>query len=189
MIPNGNSEAVNRSRKDNTMVKRKRSKGQTMIYKTLHRVLKIEQYEPHYKPWVPWVNSSVSNFYEPYYKPGVNSSVSNFYEPHYKPGVNSSVSNFYEPHYKPGVNSSVSNFYEPHYKPGVNSSVSNFYEPHYKPGVNSSVSNFYEPHYKPGVNSSVSNFYVLICILNRYLHYQSPYTYTNITFQQLLSLQ
>ena len=157
MIPNGNSEAVNRSRKDNTMVKRKRSKGQTMIYKTLHRVLKIEQYEPHYKPWVPWVNSSVSNFYEPYYKPGVNSS--------------------------------VSNFYEPHYKPGVNSSVSNFYEPHYKPGVNSSVSNFYEPHYKPGVNSSVSNFYVLICILNRYLHYQSPYTYTNITFQQLLSLQ
>ena len=38
----------------------------------------------------------------------VNSSVSNFYEPHYKPGVNSSVST-YLPHYKPGVN--------PHYKP------------------------------------------------------------------------
>ena len=65
-----------------------------MIYKILHRVLKIEQYEPHNKPRV---NSSVSNFYEPHYKPGVNSSVSNFYEPHYKPGVNSSVSNFYEP--------------------------------------------------------------------------------------------
>jgi uncharacterized protein YfaQ (DUF2300 family) len=29
------------------MVKRKRTKGQTMIYKTLHRKLKIEQNEPH----------------------------------------------------------------------------------------------------------------------------------------------
>jgi len=29
------------------MTKRKRTKGQTMIYKTLHRKLKIEQHEPH----------------------------------------------------------------------------------------------------------------------------------------------
>jgi len=29
------------------MVKRKRTKGQTIIYKTLHRKLKIEQHEPH----------------------------------------------------------------------------------------------------------------------------------------------
>ena len=48
-------------RSDNTMSKRKRRKerggkkqeernrrkGQTMIYKTIHRKLKIEQYEPH----------------------------------------------------------------------------------------------------------------------------------------------
>jgi len=29
------------------MVKRKRTKGQTMIYKILHRKLKIAQHEPH----------------------------------------------------------------------------------------------------------------------------------------------
>jgi len=29
------------------MAKRKRTKGQTTIYKTLHRKLKIEQHEPH----------------------------------------------------------------------------------------------------------------------------------------------
>jgi hypothetical protein len=28
----------------------KGAKGQTMIYKTLHRKLQIEQHEPHYKP-------------------------------------------------------------------------------------------------------------------------------------------
>jgi len=28
------------------MTKRKRTKGQTMIYKTLHRKLKIDQHEP-----------------------------------------------------------------------------------------------------------------------------------------------
>jgi hypothetical protein len=33
-------------RTDNTMAKRK---GQTIIYKTLHRKLKIEQHEPHKK--------------------------------------------------------------------------------------------------------------------------------------------
>jgi len=29
------------------MAKRDRTQGQTMIYKTLHRKLKIEQHEPH----------------------------------------------------------------------------------------------------------------------------------------------
>jgi hypothetical protein len=32
--------------------KRKRKKGRTMIYKTLHRKLKIEQHEPYKKPGV-----------------------------------------------------------------------------------------------------------------------------------------
>ena len=31
------------------MTKRKRTKGQSIIYKTLHRKLKIEQHEPHKK--------------------------------------------------------------------------------------------------------------------------------------------
>jgi hypothetical protein len=34
-------------RTDNTMAKGKRTKGQTLIYKTLHRKQKIEQHEPH----------------------------------------------------------------------------------------------------------------------------------------------
>jgi len=34
-------------RTDKTMSKRKMIKGQTTIYKTLHRKLKIEQHEPH----------------------------------------------------------------------------------------------------------------------------------------------
>jgi hypothetical protein len=38
-IPKGQSEVVN-LRTDNTTAKRKRAKGQTMIYKTLHRKLK-----------------------------------------------------------------------------------------------------------------------------------------------------
>jgi hypothetical protein len=41
------SESVNRKKTDNTMVKRKRTKRQTTIYKTLHRTLKIEHNEPH----------------------------------------------------------------------------------------------------------------------------------------------
>jgi len=41
-IPKGSSEAVNRRGTDNTMTKRKRTKGQTTIYKTLQRQLKIE---------------------------------------------------------------------------------------------------------------------------------------------------
>ena len=36
-IPKGYSESVNRRRTDNTMANRKGTKGQTTIYKTLHR--------------------------------------------------------------------------------------------------------------------------------------------------------
>ena len=42
MIPKGQSESISRRRKDNTMAKRKGTKGQTLIYKTLHIKLKIE---------------------------------------------------------------------------------------------------------------------------------------------------
>ena len=35
-------EAVNQGQKYNTMTLRKKTKGQTMIYKTLHKKLKIE---------------------------------------------------------------------------------------------------------------------------------------------------
>ena len=44
-ISKGQSESVNRKSTDNTMAKRKSTKGQTTIYKTLRRKLKIEQYE------------------------------------------------------------------------------------------------------------------------------------------------
>jgi len=44
-IPKGNPETVNR-RTDNTMAIRKRTKGQTMIYKRLHKKLNIELHEP-----------------------------------------------------------------------------------------------------------------------------------------------
>ena len=40
-IPKGYSEAINRRRTDNTMIKRKRT-----IYKTLHRKLTTEKHEP-----------------------------------------------------------------------------------------------------------------------------------------------
>jgi len=46
-IPKGQSEAVIRRRTDNTMAKRKRSKGHTLVYKTLHRKLEMEQYVLH----------------------------------------------------------------------------------------------------------------------------------------------
>jgi hypothetical protein len=45
-ITKGQSEVIHR-RTDTTTVKKKRSKGQTTIYKTLHRYLKIEQHEPY----------------------------------------------------------------------------------------------------------------------------------------------
>jgi hypothetical protein len=41
-IPKRESESVNRGRTDNTMAKSKSTRGQTTIYKTLHRKLKIE---------------------------------------------------------------------------------------------------------------------------------------------------
>ena len=46
----GSSEAVNRRKTctENTIATRKETKGQTMIYKKLHRKLKIEQHEPQY---------------------------------------------------------------------------------------------------------------------------------------------
>ena len=44
-IPKGLSESPNR-KTDNTMDKRKRTKGQATIYKTIHGKLKIEQHEP-----------------------------------------------------------------------------------------------------------------------------------------------
>ena len=45
-------ESVNQRRTDNTMANRKRTKGKTTIYKTLHRKLKIEKHEPHSEPVV-----------------------------------------------------------------------------------------------------------------------------------------
>ena len=45
-IPKEQSEGVNR-RTDNINSKRKRTNGQTMIYKAIHRKLMIEQHEPH----------------------------------------------------------------------------------------------------------------------------------------------
>jgi hypothetical protein len=36
-IPKRKSEAINRRRVDNPLIKRKRTKQQTMIYKTIHR--------------------------------------------------------------------------------------------------------------------------------------------------------
>jgi hypothetical protein len=44
-------EAANRRRSDNAMVKRKSKKTQTMIYKTPHIELKIEQHEAHENTW------------------------------------------------------------------------------------------------------------------------------------------
>ena len=46
-IPKGQSEAEIRRRTDNTMAKRKRTQGHTLVYKTLHRKLEIEQYVLH----------------------------------------------------------------------------------------------------------------------------------------------
>ena len=51
-IPKWRAESVNRRRTDNTMAKRKRTQGQTMIYKALHRKLKIESHELHLNPRV-----------------------------------------------------------------------------------------------------------------------------------------
>jgi hypothetical protein len=47
-IPEGLSEVVNQ-RTDNSMAKRKRTKGQTMIWKTLHRKLKTINNQGYYR--------------------------------------------------------------------------------------------------------------------------------------------
>jgi len=46
-MPKGLSKAVSWRRTGNTMVKRKGTKGQTMMNKTIHKTLKIQQQEPH----------------------------------------------------------------------------------------------------------------------------------------------
>ena len=46
-IQKGQSSVVNRKRTDNTMVRRKLTKGQTMIYRSPYRKLKTEQHKPH----------------------------------------------------------------------------------------------------------------------------------------------
>ena len=42
--PKGYSEAVNLRQRDNIMAKKKRTKEQTLIYKTLHRKLNIDKH-------------------------------------------------------------------------------------------------------------------------------------------------
>ena len=44
--PKSHYKAANRRKTNNTMAKRKRTKGQTTTYKTLHRKQKIEQRKP-----------------------------------------------------------------------------------------------------------------------------------------------
>jgi hypothetical protein len=44
-IPEREPEAVNQSRTDDAMTRR--TEGQTMAYKTLHRKLRFERQEPH----------------------------------------------------------------------------------------------------------------------------------------------
>ena len=46
IILKASKEVVNRNRTHNTIAKRKRTEGQTMIYISLHRKPKLEQYEP-----------------------------------------------------------------------------------------------------------------------------------------------
>ena len=46
-IPKRKLETFNRRKTNTAMVKRKRTKGQTIMFKKLHRKLKIEQHEPH----------------------------------------------------------------------------------------------------------------------------------------------
>jgi hypothetical protein len=45
-----NNTMTDNTMTNNTMTDRKRTKGQTMIYKAQHRTLSIEQSEPHLKP-------------------------------------------------------------------------------------------------------------------------------------------
>jgi len=41
-IPKGYSESVNQRRTENTIAKRKRTKGQTTTYKTIHITIKVK---------------------------------------------------------------------------------------------------------------------------------------------------
>ena len=50
-IPKRKSKIVNRRRTYNTTDKRNGTKGQTIIYRTLHREQKIERHQPHSTPW------------------------------------------------------------------------------------------------------------------------------------------
>ena len=43
---------IRKSKQDGQWPKEKRSKGETTIYKALHRTLKIKQHEPHLNPGV-----------------------------------------------------------------------------------------------------------------------------------------
>ena len=54
-IPKGKLEDLIPRMTDNTMAKRKRTKGQTTNNKTLHRKLKIEQHESQKKTGWSWV--------------------------------------------------------------------------------------------------------------------------------------
>jgi hypothetical protein len=56
------SKSVNQGRTDNTMAKRKKTKGQTTIYKTLHRKLKIEQHRTSLKTGVELMCSGRMQF-------------------------------------------------------------------------------------------------------------------------------
>jgi hypothetical protein len=58
----GKSEAINRRTRDNTMVKRKRTKGKTIIFKALHKNLKIEQHEPHKMRGEIWCSDGIKQF-------------------------------------------------------------------------------------------------------------------------------
>jgi hypothetical protein len=53
------------------MVKRNGTKGQTMIYKTLYRKLKIEEHEPHKKRGEPMGSGRVKTVPSPIVKPVV----------------------------------------------------------------------------------------------------------------------
>jgi hypothetical protein len=66
----GLSEAVNR-RTDNTMDKRKRTKGQTTIFRTLHRKLKIEQHEHTKNQWRSQVLRNAKQFLPHQWHPSV----------------------------------------------------------------------------------------------------------------------
>ena len=60
-IPKGSSEAVSWRRTDNTIAKRKRTTGQTTIYKTTHRKPKIKNTNPIKTGSIHWCCGRVSS--------------------------------------------------------------------------------------------------------------------------------